>query len=195
MALALPADRLPGPVPAELATLSARADDVFDAAGREDWPAASAAVRALTRAWNAFRTGHVPPRLAARTTRALERLDAAVAARSAARARRAALDAADAGLDLQLRHRAPTAVDEARFGLWARRLEVDAAAGDEAGVRGDLATLEWIRDRFVHTLDRVAVVRIDAHLLRLRAQVADDDLPGAGAEAGRLGATLAGVRP
>jgi hypothetical protein len=195
MSLAVPADALPGPVPAELARLSAGADDVFEAAGAEDWRASSASVRTMTRAWNAFSAKGAPARLAARTTRALERLGGGVAVRDPVRAQRAAVDVADTSLDLQLRHLPPAAIDRARFGLWVRRLVVDAAAGDEAGARGDLATLEWIRDRFVSMLDEVDVVRIDAHLLRLRANVGDGDLRGAGAEAARLRETLAGLRP
>jgi hypothetical protein len=113
-------------------------------------------------------------------------------ARDPAQARHAALDVAQSSLDLQLRHRPPAEIDRARFELWARRLVLDAAADDAAGVRGDLATLEWTRDRFAHTLDKVAVARIDAHLLELRADVGDDDLRRAGAEAAALRKALAG---
>jgi hypothetical protein len=192
MSLAVPADELSGPVPDELATLSAGADDVFEAAGRQDWKAASGAVRRVAGAWEAFGAGDVPPRLAVRTTRALDGLARAVMARDPAQARHAALDVAQSSLDLQLRHRPPAEIDRARFELWARRLVLDAAADDAAGVRGDLATLEWTRDRFAHTLDKVAVARIDAHLLELRADVGDDDLRRAGAEAAALRKALAG---
>jgi hypothetical protein len=98
---------------------------------------------------------------------------------------RAALDVADASLDLQLRYRQPPAIDRARFVLWTRRLGVAAATGDEAGVTGALATLEWIRDRFAHTLGTVARTRVDARLVDLRADVSEQDLRGAAAEAAR----------
>ena len=39
-------------------------------------------------------------------------------------------------------------VDLARFELWARQVIVDASAADLGGVTGDLATMEWIRERF-----------------------------------------------
>jgi hypothetical protein len=60
-------------------------------------------------------------------------------------------------------------------------------------VRGDLATLEWVRDRFAHTLEKVDATRIDAHLLELRGAVTDEDLGAARAEAARLRNTLAGL--
>ncbi|MGH3103822.1 MAG: hypothetical protein ACRDN6_06985 [Gaiellaceae bacterium] len=190
MALAVPADALPGPPPAALETLVAGANDVFDQARSEDWNAASAAVRRMTRAWTTFQAGEVPPRLAPQTSRALEVLVRAVDAREPARARDAAIDAAQAGLDLQLRHRPPAEIDRARFELWVHQLIVDAAADDAGGVIGDLVTLEWIRDRIAHTLDKVEGTRLDAHLLELRTKVGDEDLRGAAAEAARLRVTL-----
>jgi len=46
-----------------------------------------------------------------------------------------------------------------------------AYAGEEdaAAVVGDVATLEWVRDRFAHTLKRSDVSRIDNLLGELRA--------------------------
>jgi hypothetical protein len=190
MALAVPADELPGPVPAELEALSTGADAVFEQAPSKEWAAANRRVRKMSRAWRAFQAGEVPARLDARMSRALEGLVGALAARDAAEARHAAIDVAQAGLDLQLRHRPPAEIDRARFELWARQLVVDAAAADAGGVRGDLATLEWIRDRFAHTLAKAEAIRIDAHLGELRTMVSDGELRAAGAEAARLRATL-----
>jgi hypothetical protein len=189
LALAIPTDRLPGPVPAELETLDAGADDILDQARSGDWQAAADTVAAMNDAWTALRAGEVPPRLEPPMTDALEELERAVAARRQERAGHAAIDVAQAGLDLQLRHRPPAEVDRARFELWARQLIVDAVAEDLAGVSGDLATLEWIRDRFVHTLDRIDAIRIDATLVELRAKVADEELTEAAAEAERLADT------
>ena len=67
-------------------------------------------------------------------------------------ARNAAIEVARATLDFQLRHRPPTEIDRARFELWARQILVDADDDDPEGVRGDVTTLEWILDRFAHTL-------------------------------------------
>jgi hypothetical protein len=52
-----------------------------------------------------------------------------------------------ARLDLQLQHRAPAQIDRARFELWARQAERDAAARDAGALKGDIATLERIADR------------------------------------------------
>jgi hypothetical protein len=192
MTLAVPADSLGGPTPRELKTLSDGADRMFRQAGSSDWKAASAGVRAMTAAWEKFRSGEVPPRLDDRLTTALERLTRAVDGRDSTKARLAAIGVGQSSLDLQLRHRPPAQIDRERFELWARQLSVDAAAGDMAGVRGDLATLEWIRDRFVNTLDKVDRTRIDTLLTELRTKVTDADLRGAAARAERLQAAIGG---
>jgi hypothetical protein len=193
MSLAVPADELAGPPPPELLALSAGADAVFDQAAGMNWGRARATVRSMNRSWQAFRAGQVPARLEARMSRALAGLTDAVAGRDSRAAQPAAIDVAQNGLDLQLRHRPQAEIDRGRFELWARRLVVDAKAEDAPGIRGDLATLEWVRDRFVHTLAKADAVRIDQHLLELRSKVDDDDLAGAGAEAERLRETLAGL--
>jgi hypothetical protein len=165
MSLAVPVDARRGAVPRELEALAAGA--AAASAGRVD------------SAWRALRAGDLPPRLRAR-------LEAAVARLSGEQTAEAALDVLDAGLDLQLRYRQPAEIDRARFALWARRLVVDADARNVAGVSGDLATLEWIRDRFAHTLDPVVRTRVDANLVELRSLVNDEDLRGAAASATRL---------
>jgi hypothetical protein len=193
LALALPTDKLAGPPPAELETLSAGADDVFDQARSRDWKAASATVRDMRSAWKTFQAGEVPPRLEPVMSDALKGLVRAVGDRDPASARGAAIGAARAALDLQLRHRPPAEIDRARFELWVRQLLVDATAHDAGGVVGDLATLEWIRDRFAHTLEKVDLIRIDTHLVALRTTVNDEDLEAAAAEGDRLRDTLAGL--
>jgi len=193
MALAVPTDALDGPPPAELEALSSGADTSFDAVRAKDWKAASAGVEALNAAWKTYRSGQVSPRLAKEMSRALEALSGAVTSRDRSRAGTAAIDVAQSTLDLRLRHQAPAEIDRARFDLWARQLLVDAAAGDAAGVRSDLATLEWIRDRFARTLGKVDLTRLDHQLVVLRSTVGDEDLRGAAVGAARLRATLARV--
>jgi len=58
-------------------------------------------------------------------------------------------------------------------------------------VAGDVATLEWIRDRIARSVDSVAVTRIDTRLEELRAEVADHDLAAAAKTAVELRTTLA----
>lgn len=191
LALAVPTDALDGPPPAELTTLAAEADDLFAAVRAEEWGQAGAAVDSASAAWDALAGDDQPPYLATEMERALDDAGAAVAARDQAKAGTAAIDVAQSALDLRLRHDPPTEIDRARFGMWARQILVDARAGDIGGVRGDVTTLEFVRDRFVHTLDPADVVSIDVHLMALRETVNDEELPEAEAEAEDLIGTLA----
>jgi hypothetical protein len=77
-------------------------------------------------------------------------------------------------------------VDLARFGLWTRRLEADAAAGNAAGVAGDAVTLHWIRRRI--PLSGSTARRADDGLRHLEAEAAADaeELTAAADAAGRL---------
>lgn len=130
----------------------------------------------------------MPPRLAAEMNRALKALSSAIGERDRARAGTAAIDVAQSALDLELRYRPPAEIDLGRFKLWASQVLVDAAAGDVGGVRGDVTTMEWIRDRFAADLEAADVTAIDAHLAGLRESVADEneDLKAASAEASEL---------
>jgi hypothetical protein len=195
LALAVPTNAIGGPVPAELESLSARAVDVFDSVSSRDWDSAKAALEPLTTAWDVTSGGEVPPHLATEMDRALDSLTAAVDARDRAQAGTAAIDVAQSAIDLQLRYRPPTDIDRDRFELWARQVVVDAAAGDLAGMRGDVTTLEFIRDRFVHTLEQPDVIGLDVHLIELRNAVNDEDPAGVADEARSLRETLAGIEP
>ena len=78
----------------------------------------------------------------------------------------AAIDVARLVLDLELRHRDPADVDRDRFALWLGQLDLDR--GDQPAILGDVTTLEWIRDRFAHTLPRDQAAALDAALGALR---------------------------
>jgi hypothetical protein len=191
LAMAMPADVLPGPTPAALERLSSRADQAFTGVRSGNWRAAAASAKALGSAWDAYRAGErVPPRLAPEMRRALRALGRGVAARDRTRAGTAAIDVARSALDLALRHVPAAQIDRARFELWARQILVDASARNRAAVAGDVATLEWIRDRFASTLGPVDRTRVDKHLLDLRIAVTEGKLRGASAEAARLRETL-----
>jgi hypothetical protein len=89
-------------------------------------------------------------------------------------------------IDLSLRYRMPTAADRDRFALWCQQVLAHAAARDRAGVLGDVATLEWIRDRFASTLDRGAAANVNARLRDLRAAADAGQLAPAADHAARL---------
>ena len=147
-ALTVPADRLQDPTPAELKSLYSGALDISDAARSRDWSAASRALHKLTALWDAFQVADVPRLLDTEMHDALAALTRAVTARDHRETPSAALAVAQASLDLELRYRPPLEVDLARFALWTRQLETDARTGRRDAVVGDVATLEWIRDRF-----------------------------------------------
>ena len=186
LALAVPTDAASGPTPAELQTLSSGALDVFDAARSGNWNAASATVEKMSAAWETYRAGEVPKLIEPRMTDALAALAEAVDARDAAQAQQAAIDASQWSLDLQLRYRPQTEIDRARFDLWAAQLTVDAAAGDAAAVNGDLFTLDYIRDRILHTLDGADATRVNSALEELQTAVDEEDLAAASDAAKRL---------
>jgi hypothetical protein len=100
-----------------------------------------------------------------------------------------AIDVAQSVLDIQLQYRPPVEIDVARFHLWTQQLRVDAAAGDLAGVTGDVAVLEWIRGRIAGSLGRTRE-EIDDRLAALRAATDAKNLPAAADQAARLGARI-----
>lgn len=181
MALASPTDALPGGVPAELTTISEGADRIFSSplATPAQWRTAERVATDMVDAWDTFRTGDVPPRLVKPTRVSLEELVAQIASRDRSKVHAASVDAAYASSNLQLRYRPVTEVDTIRFELWVRRALVHAIDGSLGGVRSDLVTLEWIRDRFVHTVDPVTRTSIDTMVRGLGTAVVDHDLEAA----------------
>ena len=195
LALAVPTDATSGSVPPELRTVSSGSEETFRASRSGEWKAASSSIEEMRTAWDTYlQAGDVPARLDDPMGDALKALAGAVDAREPSEAGQAAHGAAIASLDLQLRYLSPAETDLARFDVWTRRVLVDAAADDMAGVTGDLATLEWIRDRFAGTLESADLTRIDAHLEALRTTVDDEDLAAATDEAERLRDTLGQVQ-
>jgi hypothetical protein len=177
LALAVPTDYVEGGVPEELQTMLAAADSVFDAAGSAAWLDALTALERTSSAWAAHNaTSDVPPRLIEPTEWAMHELTRAVGERDQLASRQAALDTRQAVLDLQLQFTMPAEIDRARFDLWSRQVLVDAAGGDLDAVAGDVATLEWIRDRIATTFDSVVTASIDAAVEELRTAIADEDL-------------------
>jgi len=188
MALASPTDSLPGGVPTELTTISKGADRIFASrlATPAQWTRAATIAQGMLDAWVAFRAGDVPPRLVKPTRLALRELVEQIASRDRTKTRAASIDASYASINLQLRYRPVTQVDTVRFELWARRALVHAVDGSLGDVRSDLVTLEWIRDRFVHTVDPITRTRIDTLVRDLGTAVVDKDLTAAAQTARNL---------
>jgi hypothetical protein len=187
VALAVPVDAVGGAPPAELGALADGARASFDAAGSGRWAAAATSANALGAAWKRAGGSDLPNLLAEQITAALDVLSKAVGDRDPARARQAALRVEQAALDVELRHRDPAAVDLDRLDLWARQLQVDAAAGDGGGVAGDVATLQVIWDRAGHSVAPAVAERVEAALGSLRRAAGTKDL-------GAVAAALSSLR-
>jgi hypothetical protein len=194
LALAVPTDARSGPEPAALRTLSSTSLRAYDQALAGSWPAARATVQRLNDAWRSHRrAGSVPSRLDEPATIALAVLARAVDGRRAVAAAGAALRLREAALDLELQYRPVAAIDLGRFDLWLRQVVVDARRDDAGVVSGDVATLEWIRDRVVRALGPVGVIRLDTLLRGLRTSSDDGELEAASARATALRKVVAGL--
>jgi hypothetical protein len=190
LAEAVPADAEQGLMPTELASMAAMAGGVLEAARLDEWKGASVSVEHMKAAWTSLQDQPPPPMIAARLSSSLDALSTAVADHSAPRAEQEALDLSQSVLDLQLRYRPAAEIDAARFYLWTQQLRVHAAAQDPSGVTGDVAVLEWIRDRFIQTLQPSPRAEMNARLAALRSAADARNLPAAADHAARLGARL-----
>ncbi len=193
LAIAVPIDALAGAPPAELGTMLSGADSIFDAALVPDWGKAATALSATSAAWNSYRAGGVPPVLDTQMTNALASLTSAVNAQQPATARSAAIVVARATHDFRLRYVAPTLIDRARFELWARQAQVDAAGGTAGDLRGDASTLEWIRDRFQHTLATADRDQLTTLVATMRSAADAGDLTASAQAATALRAFVASL--
>jgi hypothetical protein len=181
LAVAVPTDALDESLPPGLVKLSSGASGILGSARAEDWEGAGATLERMRAEWRELRSGEVPPELAKQTDNGLRRLSQAVRAERPGPAGLTALDFGLAVLDLRLQYEPATEIDRHRFELWASRMLVHADAGDRAGVASDVAVLEWIRDRFAHTLDSGIRDELDAGMREVRA-AADAGNPRAAAD-------------
>lgn len=142
VSLAAPKDTQQGPLPTELRNLDRAARAV------QDGEVTDADVAAVRDAWTAYRDSDaVPKLLATQMTRDLDSLDEAVTAKDGHETLAAALRVAQNTSDLRLRYEPVRTVDLDRFALWARQLGIDASAGDEGAVAGDVTSLELVWER------------------------------------------------
>jgi hypothetical protein len=169
LAVATPADALPGPPPVALQRLDAGAAGMLSSVEADDWRSARSTLGRIRAAWRSLRRAGQPPLISAAVDRTVGRLRTAVRRRRALRTLNTALDLQQSGLDLQLRYRPRGAVDRDRLELWCQRLRVDARAHDPAAVSADATTLTWIRDRLAGTLSPEQQRVTDAELGRIRA--------------------------
>jgi hypothetical protein len=192
LALAVPTDAASGDVPVELATIADGAASVFVAALAGDLSQAGGTVQEMLQAWTRTDAADVPRLVLPILTDALDRLADAVAAGDAGEAAQAAIDVGQSAFDLELRFRPVTEVDAARFGLWLDQLQLDAAADDAAAVNGDQLALDYVRERFIYSVDDGTAVELNAAMEELHVAVADGDLGAAAELAGSMRELVAG---
>jgi hypothetical protein len=195
LALAVPTDAISAPEPPELATLFESAEGLLEAARGEDWEGAAATIDRMRPAWSSLHEAGQPPLIAERLGDDLAALTRAVRGEKRARAMQKAIDVAQSALDLELRYRAAAQIDAERFHLHTQQLRLDASTDKAAGATSEIATLEWIRDRFAHTLSRPGRAELDSRLRALRAATDARNLPAAADHAARLGARARELAP
>ena len=179
LALAVPTDSATGTMPAELEQLTAAALAALDAIGAGDWAAAGRHEEAIRGAWTALDPAVTPRLIAPVVDDALERLAQGIADQDAVVAGRAAIELARSAGDIELRFVPPYTIDQARFGLHAREVVLDAAADDAAGVLADTTAMELTFPRFAHTLGDADRSRLEAALADLRTAADAEDLASA----------------
>ncbi|MFJ8631181.1 hypothetical protein [Streptomyces sp. NPDC093568] len=188
VSLAVPTDARPGPPPAELATLERAAQDV------QDGDVTDADLAALRDTWTAYRASDAVPELLDRQmTRDLEALDAAVAAGDEEETLGAALRVAQNASDLRLPYVPVAAADRDRFEMWARQLGIDAEAGAEGAVAGDVTGLELVWERLRDDVPKAEAAAVTAGLKTAREAADRKDLAAAGQVAPSLEENIAGV--
>ena len=183
LAIGIPTGALDGPVPGELTALLDEAIAVFDAAADADWQAARRALDRAQAAWSShLDKAEVPRMLGVQMDRALGDLagDAMVPAvddRNSEGARNAALDVALASIDLQIPFRTQEETDRNRFQVWTRQLVADSQRIEfvPGFTAGDVTTLEWIWQRFAHTVDSATADTIESLLAELRVAADEED--------------------
>jgi len=191
LALAVPTDAIDQAVPAELRLLSTSAFGILENARLEDWEAANPTLTRMESLWTDLQAKDYPQRVVDTMNPALEALQSAVSGEDAAASSQAAVDIAQLALDLELLYRGNVEAD--RFHLHAQQLRVHAAAGDLPGVTGEVAVLEWIRDRVAGSLSETRLADLDAELGALRGASNSGNVQAAGDHAARAAARLRGA--
>ncbi|MER6956195.1 hypothetical protein [Streptomyces sp. NPDC000618] len=164
VSLAVPTDAKPGPLPARLAALDRRVVGAHESPG-------AATVREVRAAWDAYRVSDAVPDL---LERQMERdLVALEKAGDGERAVGPALRVAQNVTDLRLRYEPVSTVDLDRLALWTRQLTIDAKAGNEGAVAGDVTGLELVWERVRHEAPDAASVDMDLRKLRAAADGKD----------------------
>ncbi len=190
LALALPTDGIDEVVPPDLRLMTTSAYGILENVRLDDWEAANPTMGLMEGLWQDLRANDYPPLVVDAMTSSLNALRSAVSNEEVDASSQAAVDVAQSALDLELLYRGNVEID--RFHLHAQQLRVHAAAKDLAGVSGEVAVLEWIRDRLASSLSPAQFADLDAELRALRNATSSRSLPAAADIASRAAARLRG---
>ncbi|MGI5375188.1 hypothetical protein ACQEV2_13250 [Streptomyces sp. CA-251387] len=189
VSLAVPTDAEPGTLPRELTALDRSARAV------QDGEVTDADLGAVRDAWTAYRGSDAVPKLLERQmTRDLDTLDEAVGAKDEEETLGSALRVAQNTSDLRLRYEPVRTVDVTRFDMWARQLGIDAAAGAEGAVAGDVTSLELVWERLKAEVPEARAAAVTADLREAREAADRGDMAAAERVAQGLAEAIAGVR-
>ena len=186
MAVATPTNALPGGSPVEIRRILTAAWGTLEYARAGDWRFARASSRRIDAQLALVDKGAQPLRVMRLLHQAAARLRVAVRAKRAVVAQRATVAVAQSAIDLEARYLDPGDVEVSRFHLHSQLVRLDAATRDAAAVAGEVAVLEWIRDRIRADLDAEALADLDQGLADLRGAVSSGDLAAAADHAARL---------
>jgi hypothetical protein len=193
MAVATPTNSIPGGVPVAIRKMLTAAWGTLEYARQQDWTSAAASVRLIRTQFDQARATPQPPRVVDSLRAASRALDAAVKRKNVAATEQRSIDVAQATIDLGARYLPPASTEVARFHLHTQQLRVDAAAHDAEGVTGEVAALEWVRDRIAGRLDPAGRVAVDNALRDLRTAADAKNLASAADHATRLASLLRNV--
>jgi len=190
LALAVPTDAINEVVPVELRLISTSAWGILENARLKDWKAANPTHARLKRYWSTLDITQYPPRVVDTMNQALKDLTKSVADKDITTTSHAAINVAQLALDLELLYRAD--VEEDRFHLHTQKLRVHAAGNDAPGVAGEVAVLEWIRDRLANHLSKAQLAELDSDLRNIRSASSANGMQATADLAARAAARLRG---
>lgn len=190
VSLAVPTDARQGPLPGELGALDRAARAV------QDGEVTDADLSAVQDAWTTYRDSDAVPKLLEKQmTRDIDALDKAVGGKDEEETLGAALRVAQNTSDLRLRYEPVRTVDLDRFDMWARQLGIDAQAGAEGAVAGDVTGLELVWERLKDDVAGHEAAAVTADLREAREAADGKDMERAGQVAASLQEDIANVAP
>jgi hypothetical protein len=190
VAVVSPTNSLPGGVPLAIRKIVTAATGELEYVRGEDWDTATATADRIQRQFDLVLATQQPPRVTAALSTAVQSLKNAVRAKNVNRAETQAVNIAQSAIDLEARYLGHEDIEIARFHNHVQRLRVHAAADDPGGVAGEVASLEWIAERFRGQIGASAQGALDTGTRDLRGTSDDENAAAAADHAVRLANSL-----